>query len=526
MGIIRLIVILYRTKLLTPLGLFRLVTAITSNGANLMALLALASKAYGSKIALIDDGASITYRELLQTSEALAFELRGTYGIQQGSKVGFLCKNHISLVQALFAASRCGGDIYLMNAEIGSESLQDCLTDIPFDLIIHDPEAAGLLERSSYNKATLLASGCRATRFETGASDQVQHETAERHLRKGRLKPSSAGRLLLLTGGTTGKAKMAPHKPALFGYLAPMSTLLAKLRLMTYESGYIATPIYHGYGIAMLLLFTALGKKTILARGFEAAKACELISQHKVEVTTVVPLMLQRMLKHDSVALRSLKCIAAGGAELSPSLAAEARKELGGVVFNLYGTSEAGLAVVATPQDLARHPETIGKKIPGVPLAVLNRDGDIAAADETGELCLLPKRLPFRRVKAARPTGDLGRRDREGYFYLCGRVDDMIVSGGENVYPVELERVLLRHPLIADAAVVGVRDEVFGERLKAFVQSHPDAGLSGDALMEWLRSRAARYQQPKEIVFVEELPYTHLGKRDKKRLIAGNNESH
>jgi acyl-CoA synthetase (AMP-forming)/AMP-acid ligase II len=323
---------------------------------------------------------------------------------------------------------------------------------------------------------------------------------------------------VLLTGGTTGNAKEAAHKPSLFNYLDPFVAFLARLKILTYHTAYIATPIYHGYGMAVLLLFCAVGKKVVIHSGFDAQQACRLIRERQVEVVTVVPLMLHKMIETNADDLKSLACIASGGAELNPKLVKETLSRLGEVLYNLYGTSEAGLNIIATPQDLSYSAHTIGSKIKGVRLKIVDDHKREVEVGRVGQFCI-KNRWSMRNGAAAWiETGDLGYRDEKGYYYLCGRADSMIVSAGENVYPLEVEQVLLTHPQVEDAAVIGIQDEHFGQRLKALVVLVPQAETTKEELLKWLRSRLARFQMPKEIIFVDHLPYTQLGKLDKKLL--------
>lgn len=505
--------VLFKMKLLSPAGLYRLLSAVYVYGINLAALLKLAASTNGNKVAVTDDRETLTFKQLLERTERLAVRLMRQYAIGEGSKVGFLCKNHVSLVESIFAVSLAGSDIYLLNAEMSGDQFGRQLEMNNFDLLIYDAELASFVDRSGFEGAKLISYHDVLPSISGYVNAPVQGETTVKRQR------ASSGRLMLLTGGTTGKAKQAAHKPSMFNYLAPFATMLRRLRLLEYNTVYIATPIYHGYGIAILLLFTALGKKIVIKAGFNAEQACRLIKKHEVEVVTVVPLMIDKMLKANAGDLKSLACIASGGAELSPRLAAEVSGKLGDVLYNLYGTSECGLISIATPKDLNESPGTVGRLIKGVRLHVLGVDKRKARTGEIGQLCILNSRSIWNRKQAWIDTGDIGFKDERGFYYLKGRADDMIVSAGENVYPSDVEHILLQHPFIEDAAVVGIRDEQFGQRLKAVVQPARGAKLSAGEIGEWLRPRAARYQMPKEIVLVEQMPYTPVGKRNKKQLI-------
>jgi acyl-CoA synthetase (AMP-forming)/AMP-acid ligase II len=259
-----------------------------------------------------------------------------------------------------------------------------------------------------------------------------------------------------------------------------------------------------------------LGAEMYFTTRFDAVRSCSLIARHRIEVVTLVPLMLQRMLKLDPGSLSPLRCIITGGALLSPALARETLERLGPRLFNLYGTSEAGFCVMGTPDVLRRKPESIGRPVRGVRANIVDESGQAVGDRMTGRLSIRSAWTTSR--KGWIETGDLAYRDPEGDIFLCGRVDDMIVSGGENVYPIELENVLMRHPGVDAVAAFGIPDPEFGQRLKAVVVRKRDATLDHLTLLDWLKPRVARYQMPAVIEFRAELPYTSLGKLDKKSL--------
>jgi fatty-acyl-CoA synthase len=510
MRLSKLIYILYKIRLLSPLALFRLTSSIYTYGINLMALLSFSARTYGGRVALVDEQEALTYNQLFAQAEELSMVLWEQYQLASGKKAGLLCKNHASLVKAIFAVSLTGADLYLLNTEMSEAQLNNILEHRHFDLLIYDEEHGSLLEQSPHLKTTLLSY------HDTFPAINNVHSIS--HYHKQKRHRASSGKLVLLTGGTTGAAKEAVHKPSLFNYLDPFSDFLSRLKILNYQHAYIATPIYHGYGVAVLLLFCAVGKKVVIQRGFHAEKACRLIREHQIEVVTVVPLMLHKMLKANADDLKSLACIASGGADLNPQLVKETLSQLGEVLYNLYGTSEAGLNMIATPQDLSYSANTIGKKIKGVRLKIVDDNHKEVEIGRVGQFCIKNRWSFTNGANSWIETGDLGYRDQKGYYFLCGRVDSMIVSAGENVYPLEVGQVLLTHPQVEDAAVIGISDEHYGQRLKAFVLLAPNEEATTEELSEWLRSRLARFQLPKEIVFVDHLPYTPLGKRDKKLL--------
>ncbi|MFJ7952631.1 AMP-binding protein [Lysinibacillus sp. NPDC096418] len=509
MVIIRLFKVLNSMKLLTPVGIARLITSIFKNGINLMTLLKIAGDTYNQKIAIVDGDETVSYKQLQVQSEKLAIIFKEKYQMKAGQKVGFLCKNHISMVNAIFATSRLGLDIYLLNSDMSQVQFKQLVNQHNFDFLIYDIELSHLLEDSGYMKERILS-----YQQDLPAINHLLRSKVDENYK---LQRSSSGQIMLLTGGTTGKSKEVAHKPSLFKFLNPFLTVQTKLKLFNYQTAYIATPLYHGYGIAILISCIALGKKVIINKGFRAEEACQLIREHKVEVVSVVPLMLHKMLKTNVNDLTSLTCIASGGAELNAKLVEEVFSKLGGVIYNLYGTSEAGLNMIATPQDLRSAPNTIGKKIEGAQLKVLDHNKNTVEDGVVGQFCIKNNWSMQNRDSDWIETGDLGFRDKNGYYFLRGRTDDMVVSAGENVYPIELEQVLIHHPLVEVVAVIGMYDEQFGQRLRAFIQP-VTIQLTEETLMDWLRPRVARFQMPKEIVFVSSMPYTPLGKLDKKKL--------
>lgn len=510
MNIIRMIYIFYKIKLLSPTGLYRLISSIRKYGINIMALLGFAARTHGDQVALVDENETLSYGQLLSQSRNLATLLHQNYHIQSGQKVGFICRNHASLVKSLFAVSQLGADIYLLNVEMSKSQFNSLLIRYEFDFLIYDREWESIIEHSGYGKNKLLSYHDHLPAVSNFVNEGMNEEP--------RLQRTSLGKLVILTGGTTGKSKTAAHQPSVFNYLNPFITLIARLKLLNYKTAYIATPIYHGYGVAILLLLIAMGKKMVIHSRFDADQACRLIHEHQVEVVTVVPLMIHKMLNHHPDSLKSLACIASGGAELNPKLVAETSSKLGDILYNLYGTSEAGLNMIATPQDLKYAATTIGRKITGARLKIVDDHKNEVRIGEVGQFCIKNNWSRTNGPSSWIETGDLGYRDHKGYYYLCGRIDDLVVSAGENVYPIEVEQALIKHPCVQDVAVIGISDEHFGQRLKAFIVLDPSSSMTAEELLTWLRPQVARFQLPKEIVFIDEMPYTSLGKLDKKQL--------
>lgn len=509
MGVIKLVSVLGKIGFLSPRSFVRLASAIRHDGINLMLLLSMGSFGKGEQIALVAGDEVISYKHLKLRSEALAYGLSDRFKLGKGKKTAVLCRNHAVLIQSIFAVSRTGSDLYLLNPFMSQPQFDALVKENKFDLVIYDEEFQGILKNLPLQNKKL-----RSYRATGQSADQMAKNPQKRTLR---LERAIGSRIILLTGGTTGKPKNAVHNPSLFNYLNPFDDLMTKLRLDQLNNTFIATPIFHGYGVAILFSLLALGKKIVVHERFKTGIACDLVHRHQIELITVVPSMIAKMLQSDPQKLTSLRCIASGGAKLDPKLVQNAAHSLGNVLYNLYGTSESGLNSIATPSDLSYRSATIGKGIKGGNMAILE-DGAVRKIGEIGQLCVRNRWSMKNRKSAWVETGDLGYRDQEGYYFLCGRADDMIVSAGINIYPAEIEQAVIGHPLVEDAAVIGIADELYGEVVMAFVQTPENSGLTREMLVSWLEPFLPKHQIPRIFDLVEKLPYTAIGKLDKKRL--------
>ncbi|KGR73655.1 AMP-dependent synthetase [Ureibacillus manganicus DSM 26584] len=513
----RLLYVLYKIKCISPISLYYLVTSFSTCGVNLMTLLNFAARKYSNQSFLVSEEETLSYKQLLDSSSKLAIALKEKLGIQSGNKVAIMCKNHASLVKSIFAVSRLGADVYFINTEISKSKFNELIQQHHFHLLIYDSELGSIVDQSNNLNPKVLSYHSELPAI----NNHLLFKGDENY----KLPRASGGKIVLHTSGTTGSSKEIVHSPSLFNYLNPFIALITRLKILKYNKAYIATPIYHGYGIAILLLFIPLGKQIIIRRNFNAQSASYLIKEHRIEVITVVPTMLQRLLDTNAKDLKSLRCIASGGAKLPKKLIDDTLHSLGKVLYNLYGSTEAGLNFIATPYDLMHSSTTIGRKINGMDLRVLDRHMNEVKLGGVGQLCIKNEWSMSNKETSWIQTGDLGYQDEHGLFYLSGRIDDMIISGGVNVYPIEVEHILMSHPEIIDAAVIGIEDEVFGQRLKAFIQPKSVSLITNQEIELWLRTRLSKFQLPKEIEVVKELPYTSLGKLDRKQLYKVNSKN-
>jgi acyl-CoA synthetase (AMP-forming)/AMP-acid ligase II len=499
---------LHRTRLLTVPGACQLLGAVATTGVNMMAMLRVAAGLFPRRAAVTDDRERLTYLQLWRQSDALAAALHAEFGIRPRQKVAVACRNHAACVKAIFALSRLGAHLYFVNPEMRTGQLLALEERLHFDFYVYDDPLALAFAEPPLRDKSLPAYHPSGPSVEQLASRPVKARP--------RLKKVRGGNIVVLSGGTTGQPKTASRKPSIFDYLLPFSALLTRLDLDECLSFYLAPPIYHSFGLSALALAVMLGAEMHLTTRFDAARACELIARHRIDAVAVVPLMLRRMLHHDAAALTSLRRVVSGSDTLTPALAGETLDRLGPVLFNLYGTAEGGMVSLADPAELRRKPGTVGQAIRGVGVRLLDENDREVSPGAVGRVCV--RSAWAAGEKGWVDTGDLAYRDDEGYLFLCGRADDMIVSGGENVYPVELENVLARHPDVAAAAAVGIPDAEFGQRLKAVVVAREGSALDTAGLLAWLRDRVARHQMPAAVEFRGELPYTPVGKPDKKAL--------
>lgn len=496
-------------RLLSLSGLARLVAAAVTEGINLMLLLKWAAATHGPRTALVDERETLSFTELYRRSRQLAHVFQTDYKLGTRQKVALICRNHASLVATLFAVSRLGADVFLLNPEIGEIQFRGLVERHDFTLIVYDAEAAGLITANGLEARSIPAYG------DHNASIESLVHTADGVPPK--LKRGGSGNIVVMTGGTTGEPKAARRKPSLSNFLNPFFALLVKLDLDFYERAYIMTPAYHGFGLAAVFLALLLGMRTYFLTKFDARRACELIETEQIEVVTLVPLMLHRMLDQDARALGSLQRIITGGAPISPKLVERTLESLGDKIFNLYGTSEAGFSIMAIPTDLRRHSNTIGRKINGVKLKIQGANRNELPPLVIGRI-VIKSSWSIGGSSGWVDTGDLGYRDADGFYFHCGRADEMVVSGGEKVYPIELETILTKHPKIEQAAVIGIADPEFGQRLKAFVVPKAASHIGEHEILDWLAGRAARFQMPKTVVIRTDLPVTPIGKINKKVL--------
>ncbi|EFQ82469.1 long-chain-fatty-acid--CoA ligase [Aeromicrobium marinum DSM 15272] len=471
-------------------------------------------------VAVIDDDGPLTYGELDLRTNALARAITAA-GVAEGDAVGVLCRDHRGVIEVMVAAGKSGARLVLLNTGFAPPQLADVLVREGVKLLIADAEFDALLAAAPDHVTTAVVGGPAA------GPHLVVDDLVAAHSTDRLPAPSRQGGLVLLTGGTTGTPKGAPRQ---VGSPLAAAQFLERIPQRRGDVLLIAAPTFHGTGLSQLILAMALGSTVVLRRRFDAEATVRAVEQHRVTMLVLVPTMLQRILAledlaaHDTSSLRIILC---AGAALPAELGDRATAAFGPVVHNLYGCTEVALATVATPEDWAAAPGTAGRPPRGVQVALFDADDQPVTASGVSARIFVSNGLRFEgysgggtkpTIGAFMGTGDTGHWDDDGRLFVDGRDDDMIVSGGENVFPGEIEQVVGTLDGVVDVASLPVDDVEFGTRLRLFVVTDGSAPVDADLVKAHVRSHLARFKVPREVVVVEAIPYTPTGKVDRRVL--------
>ncbi|OYD69255.1 acyl-CoA synthetase [Rhodococcus sp. OK302] len=465
-------------------------------------------------VAIIDERGPITYAELERQSNALVRAWQAE-GITADSVMGAMCRNHRGLVLTMLAAAKNGTKLVLMNTGFARPQLVDVAAREMVVAFVYDDEFADIADALPTNVKKY-----RSSFDDTIAGRGTSAVPA----------PATNGGFVLLTSGTTGTPKGAPR-----GHTSPLASaqFLDRVPLRRGQTMMMAAPAFHGTGVSQFALALGLGQTVVMHRKFDPENTVKLVAQHKCDSLVVVPTMLQRIIdlgpdvlsKYDT---SNLKIIFSAGASLSPDLCKRVTASFGYVLYNLYGSTEVAVATVATPEDLTIAPGTAGRAPVTCHVELFDEKNRKITTPHTIGRIFVASGLSFEgytdgrdkeRIGGLLSTGDVGHFDANGLLFVDGRDDDMIVSGGENVYPLEVENLLADRVDVLEAAVIGVEDADFGHRLRAFVVIAPGADKNSEELKAHVRSNLARYKVPRDIVFIDELPRNATGKLLRRVLI-------
>jgi acyl-CoA synthetase (AMP-forming)/AMP-acid ligase II/uncharacterized membrane protein len=478
---------------------------------------------YPDELAIIDELGTLSFEEVHRRSNAIAHALSDT-GVLEGDSVGVMCRNHRGFIETVVALSKLGAHgLYLNTAFAGPQLTEVVQREKPVALIF-DEEFYGLLEDAGRRRKRFVAWHDEAKTPDPSLDDLIAAgDEADV------VPPENPGRTVILTSGTTGTPKGAARSQP--ETLDPAAALLSKIPLRAREKWLIAAPLFHSWGFAHFTLGLVLSTTYVLQRKFDPERTLAGAAQHQVTSIPMVPVMVQRIMelpeetlhKYD---LSTVKCVPLSGSALPGELATRFMDEFGDIIYNLYGSTEVAWATIATPHDLRAAPGTAGKAPRGTVVKIYDEHGRPLPAGQTGRI-FVGNEMLFEgytgggskdMIDGLMSTGDVGYLDEQGRLFVEGRDDEMIVSGGENVFPAEVEDLLAKHDKVAEVAVIGVDDEKFGQRLKAYVVKR-GGDLGEDELKEYVKSNLARYKVPREIEFLKELPRNATGKVLKRELL-------
>ena len=517
---------LAETRIVRPYGprtLYRLASSLLRWGTGLAGGYAALAARCGDETAIVDDAGSRTFVQVHREANALADSLH-RLGVCEGDGVAVLCRNHRWFVEASIATNRLGADVLYLNTAFSGPQMVEVLERHLPKAVIYDDEFAG-------HVAGLPSEIVRIRAWEEDQAPAVDGGTVRELILSGsgadRLPPRRAGRSTILTSGTTGTPKGASRGA---GGLGAAAALVSRIPLRHRMTVHIAAPLFHTWGWGHLNLGMLVGSTLVLRRRFEPEDFLATLEGAECDAAVVIPVMLQRVLAlpeglRAAYDLSRVQIVAASGSALPGDVGTEWMDAFGDNLYNTYGSTECAWATIATPEELRAHPGTAGRAPVGTTVT-LHADDDAEVPDgESGRIFVSNSMLfegytggggkPI--IGNAMATGDIGRK-RSGLLFIEGRDDDMIVSGGENVFPQEVEDCLMRLEGVVDVAVLGVDDEEFGKRLRAFVAVAPGWTLDEDAVRQHVKDNLARYKVPRDVRFVSELPRNATGKVLKKQL--------
>ncbi|MFI6045935.1 AMP-binding protein [Nocardia sp. NPDC051321] len=513
-------------NLLAPADLVRASRAVRQFG-GIAGPVRMSARREPERVALIDELGPLTYRELEARGNALARGFTGL-GLGPGDTIAALIRDRRELVDTMLGAAKIGARLVLLNTGFAGPQLADVAAREGVNAVVYDQEFTALLRVLPAEVRRVLAvhDGIGVDGTATVGELIAGNDTAEL------APPPRQGGFVLLTGGTTGTPKGVPREVR-----SPLAAaaLLERIPLCRNQALVLAAPLFHGTALNQFILALSLASTVVLRRRFDAEATMADVADHRAQVLVLVPTMLRRILDLGPEVLAkyhtdSLRIVFSAGSALPAALGDSATEVFGDVLYNFYGSTEVGVAAIATPADWRAASGTVGKPPTVCTVRLYDEDGKVVTEPGVRGTIYVRSMLSFAGysgggnkdvIDGLLSSGDVGHWDSGGRLFIDGRDDDMIVSGGENVFPGEVEELLYAHPAIAEAAIVAVPDDEFGQRLAAFVVRHPGRELDADAVRAHVKANLARFKVPRDVTFLEELPRTSTGKLLRRELTAG-----
>lgn len=474
--------------------------------------------------AIIDEKGRMTHREVHEHTNQLAHALAAA-GVHEGSRVAILCRNSRYFIEAFVSTLKLGADGLLLNTAFAGPQLVQVIEDQNADAVIMDEEYYEMLKDALGDRPAFIGWYDDADSAPLPTLDDLRRgQSTEEPPAPGR-----TGRTVILTSGTTGKPKGAARAEP-----KGLKDLLSVAATIPYRRGdrmLVSAPLFHAWGFSNFSASVMFNGTVILRRRFDPKDALLTIERERVDMLIVVPVMLQRMLdvpqeERRRINTASLRAACASGSALQGDLAIKFMDEFGDVLYNLYGSTEVAWATIASPEDMRAAPGTAGRAPTGTTLRLLDDEGNEVPRGQTGQIFVQHGMIfegytggeQANRLGHLSGTGDVGHLDENNRLFIDGRIDEMIVSGGENVYPIEVEDTIAVHDQVYEVAVLGVDDADFGQRLVAFVVPNEGAQIDESDVKTHVKRHLANFKVPREVYFLEELPRNATGKILKRSL--------
>lgn len=526
-----MISLMARAGLIAPLRpdrYVRMIQAVRREGPTQTVGFAAAAQRFPDRPGLVDEIGMLTWRELDERCDAFAAALDGLAG-SKATTVGIMCRNHRGFVEALVGANRLGADVVLLNTSFAGPALAEVTSREGVEIIVYDEEfeeSIALARADNPNLTTVLAWTDGVSSTELTVERLIATHRGEKPHNSGR-----KGTLILLTSGTTGTPKGARRRSG--DGPGALVAILGGVPWRVGETTVVAAPMFHAWGFFQLVFSAMMACTIVTRRKFDPEATLELIDRYRATGLGVVPVMIERIMALPADVRRryncgSLRFAAASGSRMRGDVVTAFMDEFGEIVYNNYNATETGMVTIAKPEDLRAAPDTAGKPVAGTEIRILDDLYREVGTGEVGQIYVC-NNTAFDGFTSGETkhshagfmaTGDVGYLDAAGRLFVVGRDDEMIVSGGENVYPIEVEQLLIGHPDVTEVSVIGVDDEQFGQRLAAFVVLRAGAATGPESLKQYVRDNLANYKVPREIKLLDELPRSSTGKIVRRELQA------
>jgi acyl-CoA synthetase (AMP-forming)/AMP-acid ligase II len=484
----------------------------------------IASIEHPHEIAILDERGSLTWERLHRRSNALAHSF-AEMGIGPGDGIGVMARNHRGFLETTLAAAKLGASALYLNTMFAGPQLVEVMRREGPKALVYDEEFGDLLAGVDAGVRRIVAWHDGAPPAGATTVEQLISAGDDSDLQP----PPDKPRFVILTSGTTGTPKGAQRTTP--DGLMTLASLIDKIPYRSGSTMMIAAPLFHSWGFLHFVVSLPTASTMVLRRRFDPEETLAAVERSRADVLAVVPVMIQRILGlPDEVlsrySLSSLKIASLSGSALPGELATLWMDRFGDNIYNLYGSTEVSFATIATPTDLRAAPGTAGRAPRGTVVRLLDEAGKEVPSGEVGRI-FVGNDMKMEgytgggnkeAIDGLLSSGDVGHFDSDGRLFVDGRDDEMIVSGGENVFPREVEDLLADLDGVVEVAVIGVEDDKFGQRLKAFIVLEEGASLSETEVGAHVKANLASYKTPREVEFLAELPRNATGKVLKREL--------